>query len=111
MSNYYQKYYQGNRAREEAGRSITNYLRDMNHSDRNVSVSQDNYRKALIAFLEKKGVEFPWMRLPARNMREGKAKINAMITILRKNGWDKEFFEKEESNVERSKSQEEISQE
>ena len=111
MSNYYQKYYQGNRVKESPGRTIRDLLRDMNHSDRNVSVSQDNYRKALIAFLEKKGVEFPWMRLPARNMREGKAKINAMITILRKNGWDKEFFEKEESNVERSKSQEEIAQE
>ncbi len=95
MSNYIQKYYQGNRAKVEPGKSITNYLRDMNHSERNVSVSQDNYRKDLIAFLEKKGVEFPWMRLPARNMREGKAKINAMITILRKNGWAEEFFSKE----------------
>lgn len=111
MSNYYLKYYQGNRAKEDPGRTIRDLLRDMNHSDRNVSVSQDNYRKALIAFLEKKGVEFPWMRLPARNMREGNAKIHAMLTILRKNGWEQEFFKKEGKNVERSKSQEEIAQE
>lgn len=111
MSNYYQKYYQGNRAKEDAGRTIRDLRRDMNPSERNVSVSQEKYRKDLIAFLEMKGVEFPWMRLPARNKREGSAKINAMLTILKKNGWDKEFFEKEESNVERSKSQEEIAQE
>lgn len=111
MSNYFQKYYQGNLAKEDPGRAIRDLRRAMNHSERNVSVSQDNYRKDLIAFLEKKGVEFPWMRLPARNMQEGKAKINAMLTIIKKNGWDKEFFEKEDRNVERSKSQEEISQE
>lgn len=92
MGNYYLDYYQGGYDKHRPGEIVDKVARGRDRGKRDATASQEKYRKDLVAFLKKKGFEWPRLYMPPRSMKECSTKIRTMLTVLEKNGWDNEFF-------------------
>ena len=95
------KYYQGKGWNDDPGRATKLYFKTTHQE---TSEKQIEYHKALIAFLKSKGYD-PRIFDRPKDKRDCRGKIGAMITVMRKHGWDEEFFGKpqERSNDAQSK--------
>jgi len=93
--NYYQSFYN----KQGDDYKVNNFHVDKvlkNRWDRTKKLptnTQMQYHKDLIDFLASKGVEVRSFLKP-RNSKICSSRINAMWTIIKKNGWEAEFQEK-----------------
>ena len=87
MSNYYQRYFQGKYGISSPGETGKRFYKgNYIPSDKQVA-----FHKELCKFLESKGVNVSIFRA-YRTKKDCAAKINGLITTLKKNGYAEEFF-------------------
>ena len=93
--NYYRSYYQSERLNTPTtGESVRRTVRDQATRPRTGSEAQRAYHAALLAFLNGKGAPTYRFDRP-RSVSDCSSKINAMRTVIRKNGWEEEFYGRE----------------
>lgn len=89
MANYFQSYYQGKKFKECPGKAINAWAYDKAHEG--YTDKQLQYHANLCNFLRDRGIDVSTFERP-RNKNDCHSKINALNTILRKNGLDEEFY-------------------
>lgn len=87
--NRYHSYYQGKKYEVTPGASVKSWARDKGREM--ATAKQFEYHSSLVKFLNSKGIKTTVFEKP-RTKSDCKSKINAMLTILRKNGLEEEFF-------------------
>jgi len=87
--NRYHSYYKGNLYKATPGYNVKKLARDK--AREGTTDAQRKYHANLIAFFKENGLSVECFKRP-RNKRDCTSKINGMITILKKNGLDAEFF-------------------
>lgn len=83
-------YYQNRKWNDAPGRATKLYYKT---SHRETTGKQAAYHKALLDFMESKGLDTSLFKR-YKDKRDCRGKINGMITTLRKHGYADEFFDR-----------------
>ncbi len=96
MGNYYQHYYNGKHYIQTVGETVKRIGREEFKFGKDTTEKQREYHADLLNFLEAKGVlQYGRKGLDRpRNRNDCRSKINALLTILKKEGLAEEFFGK-----------------
>lgn len=96
MSNYYQHYYNGKHYIPATGKTVKRIGLEESKFGKDTTEKQREYHANLLSFLEAKGVlQYGRKGLDRpRNRSDCRSKINALLTILKKEGLAEEFFSK-----------------
>ena len=99
--NGFHKYYQGKLYEVRAGVAVKGIARDIATGKVPNDKQLDFYKTTRKFFVSKMGESNFRPLRPPRNGKDCGSKINAMLTIIRKKGWEKEFFDsmKKENEV------------
>lgn len=94
--NYYQHYYQGKWGNPKAGHTIEQTIKSFTRKP--ISDKAKAYHNDLLTFLILKGVTDGKLFGRPKNKRDLSSKINAMKTLVYKNGLAEEFYKGEWRN-------------